>query len=333
MARHSQLLSEMLTSIKQISDRLPPAASPTPVPHIQVPVAVNPLAEPRLPPPQRFSGYPSAFKGFFIQCFPSFELQPLSFPTDRSKIAYIITLLSHKALAWATAVRDAQSPCCPSYSVFAEKFKRVFQGPTSGPNSAKQLLTLRQGRRSMTDYAIQFSTVEAASGWNEALTVCFLKGLSDTIQDELATREPSRVPDQVGQAYRPAPERERNHRPLALAPIGPRFDSPPSSLFAPPEPMQIGRISQAERERRMREGYCLCCRKSGQFSSACPGLQGNATSCAGLGNYNRIFNLLPSIQLPSAHPSHPFLGKPRAAPSSLDGLWSHRKLHAHHLGK
>ncbi|KAM9412399.1 uncharacterized protein ACWYII_026600 [Salvelinus alpinus] len=264
LAGHSQLLSEMMTSIKQISDQLSPATASAPVHQIQVPVAVNPLAEPRLPPPQRFSGDPSVCKGFFTQCSLSFELQPSSFPTDRSKIAYIITLLSEKALAWATAVWDAQSPCCASYSTFAEEFKRVFQGPTSGPDSAKQLLTLRQGRRSVTDYAIQFHTVAAASGWNdEALTVCFLKGLSDTIQDELATREPPdnlesliKLASRIDQRLR---ERELNRRSLTLAPIGPSSESPPLSSLTPPEPMQVGRISQAERDRRMRERCCLYC--------------------------------------------------------------------------
>lgn len=281
MARHSHLLSEMLTSIKQISDRLTPATVPVPVPQIHVPMAVNPLAEPRLPPPQRFSGDPSACKGFLTQCSLSFELQPSSFPTDRSKIAYIITLLSEKALAWATAVWDAHNSCCASYSAFAEEFKRVFQGPSSGPDSAKQLLTLHQGRRSVTDYAIQFRTVAAASGWNnEALTVCFLKGLSDTIQDELATREPPdnlesliKLASRIDQRLR---ERELNRRPLA--PISPSSESPPLSSLAPPEPMQIGRISQAERDRRMRERRCLYCGKPGHFRSTCPGLQGNALS-------------------------------------------------------
>ncbi|KAK6315528.1 hypothetical protein J4Q44_G00150570 [Coregonus suidteri] len=49
------------------------------------------------------------------------------------------------------------------------------------------------------------------------------------------------------------------------------------------EPMQVGRISQAERDRRMRERCCLYCGKPGHFRSTCPGLQGNALSRAGLG--------------------------------------------------
>jgi hypothetical protein len=71
--------------------------------------------------------------------------------------------------------------------------------------------------------------------------VCFLKGLSDTIQDKLATWEP---PDNLESLIKLTShidqrQRELNHRPLALAPIGPSSKSPPLSSLAPPEPMQI----------------------------------------------------------------------------------------------
>ncbi|KAL1270964.1 hypothetical protein QQF64_029980 [Cirrhinus molitorella] len=44
------------------------------------------------------AGYPSSCQSFLTQCSLTFELQPLSFPTGRSNIAYIITLLSDKAI-------------------------------------------------------------------------------------------------------------------------------------------------------------------------------------------------------------------------------------------
>ncbi|KAK6291917.1 hypothetical protein J4Q44_G00377020 [Coregonus suidteri] len=49
------------------------------------------------------------------------------------------------------------------------------------------------------------------------------------------------------------------------------------------EPMQVGRISQAERDRRMRERCCLYCGKPAISAPRVPGLQGNALSRAGLG--------------------------------------------------
>ncbi len=102
MVRHSQLLSDVMTSIRQIFDRLPSpqvtASAAASEPHPCPPVSV-PLVEPRLHPPQRFSGDPSACRGFLTQFSLTFELQPSSFPSDRAKIAYLITLLSGKALS------------------------------------------------------------------------------------------------------------------------------------------------------------------------------------------------------------------------------------------
>ncbi len=126
------------------------------------------------------------------RCSLTFELQPSSFPTDRSKIAYIITLLADKAISWASAVWESQDVCCGTYALFVEEFKRVFDHPVSGRESSRQLLTLKQGSRSTVDFAIEFRTIASGSGWNdEALMACFQGGLSGSILDELVTREPA----------------------------------------------------------------------------------------------------------------------------------------------
>ncbi|KAK3517835.1 hypothetical protein QTP70_021016 [Hemibagrus guttatus] len=90
MVQHSQLLSEVLSSIRQTCNRLPPtqtatsAGVPEPLPSPQVPA---PHVELCLPPPQCFSGDPSACRGFLTQCSLTFELQPSSFPSDRAKVS------------------------------------------------------------------------------------------------------------------------------------------------------------------------------------------------------------------------------------------------------
>lgn len=291
MTKHSQVLTDLMTSIRQIFDRLPstPAAASTaasvPLPGSQM---LSPLAEPRLPPPQRFLGDPSACDGFLTQCSLTFELQPSSFPSDRAKIAYVITLLSGKALSWATAVWKAQAPCCSSYSMFKEEFKRVFDHPLGARQASKRLLTLRQGNGSAAEYAIQFRTVAAGSGWNdEALMVSFLNGLSEAIKDDLAIREPaSDLEALIDQAIKLDNRlRERNlHR--QSVPTLSASPAPFPMLTVPqdsPEPMQLGRarLSPSERDRRFRERCCLYCRMQGHFRSACPELSGNGKSRTG----------------------------------------------------
>ncbi|XP_056329085.1 uncharacterized protein LOC130241386 [Danio aesculapii] len=105
---------------------------------------------------------------------PLTEPRPSTFPSDRAKIAYVITLLSGKALSWATAVWKAKAPFCSSFAAFEEEFKRVFDHPHSGRQASKKLLTLQQGSGSVAEYAIHFRIVAAGNGWNnEALMVCF----------------------------------------------------------------------------------------------------------------------------------------------------------------
>lgn len=65
-----------------------------------------PSREPHLPPPERFNGEPSTCRAILAQCVLVFKLQPSSFPSDRSKIAYLITLMTGRALTWATAVLE-----------------------------------------------------------------------------------------------------------------------------------------------------------------------------------------------------------------------------------
>ncbi len=68
----------------------------------------------------------------------------------------------------------------------------MFDHPVSSREASKCLLALNQGSHSTADFAIEFQTIVAGSEWsNEALMVCFQGGLSEPLQDELATREPA----------------------------------------------------------------------------------------------------------------------------------------------
>ncbi|KAL7845134.1 hypothetical protein AOLI_G00233260 [Acnodon oligacanthus] len=60
--------------------------------------------------PERYAGDPETCRGFLLQCSLVFEMQPSWFPTERSKVAYMISLLTGRALAWATSLRELNSP-------------------------------------------------------------------------------------------------------------------------------------------------------------------------------------------------------------------------------
>lgn len=251
----------------------PPQPSP-PAPNL-VPQPLSPFREPRLPAPQSYDGAPGTCRSFISQCSLSLELQPLSFPTERSRVAYLITLLTGRAREWGTALWDVESPCCSSYREFTEEMRRIFDRSFSGREAAREIMGLRQGSRSVFDYGIEFRTLAASCGWNEeALFDAFLMGLSDPIKDELASRElppdlsslmdlTGRIDRRLGQR---ALEKTRSNHRLSV--------TPPSPITAPsPEPMQIdrARITPEERQRRRVTNSCFYCGKVGHFSLACPG--------------------------------------------------------------
>ncbi|KAJ7997881.1 hypothetical protein DPEC_G00216770 [Dallia pectoralis] len=86
--------NETITAqLEQLVLTAPRSEVPSPSPDIPpaAPESASPSREPRLPPPERFSGEESGCGSFLTQCSLIFELQPSSFPTDRSRIAYLMT--------------------------------------------------------------------------------------------------------------------------------------------------------------------------------------------------------------------------------------------------
>ncbi len=91
-----------------------------------IPSSASPMAQ-----PGNFSGEAAACSGFLLQCSLYLEMQPQLFPTERSKIAFIISLLSGRALQWAEALWNADSPQVNSLESFVEHFREVFSLSTT----------------------------------------------------------------------------------------------------------------------------------------------------------------------------------------------------------
>ncbi len=146
--------------------------------------------EPRLPAPTVYSGEPHLCRSFLTKCSLYIALQPSLFPTEKSKVALVITLLAGRAALWGTAVWDQKHLCCSSFNSFTEELKKVFDRAISGREAARVLAELRQGDRTVTDYSIEFRTLAAECSWNiEAQWDMFLHELADRIQDEVYSLE------------------------------------------------------------------------------------------------------------------------------------------------
>lgn len=125
-------------------------------------------------------------RAFLTQCELHFELQAAAYPTDRAKVAFVISHLTGRAESWATAEWSRKSVVCDSYANFTQTFTQIFQIFTPGREAARALVGLQQGRRGVSDYAVEFRILAAESGWNSsALCDAFLHGLSHIVKDQL----------------------------------------------------------------------------------------------------------------------------------------------------
>ncbi|KAI4892166.1 hypothetical protein NFI96_028479 [Prochilodus magdalenae] len=257
---------------------------------LQVPVrtGIEPAATP-LPTsgsfpvgkPEKFDGAPNLCSGFLLQCSIYFANSPPC--SDKSRIAFVVSLLIGKALDWATAVWPSYER--GTYEDFIKDFKAVFDHPNEGKTAGDLLFQLHQGSRSVAQYALEFRTVAAGTGWNEpALLTAFRHGLHMDIRKELAYRHDGLTLeelislairlDQLKNGANPAPRKSPVYRapqlPLTPSPLPPLASRSTPELSAE-EPMQVdtSRLSPGERQRRMRRGLCLYCGNPGHILRNC----------------------------------------------------------------
>lgn len=286
----SSSVSRLGDQVSQISDRL---SAETPhhqseVPSTSLAPPAVPYREPHIPSPERYSGDLGACGRFLLQCSLVFDQQPLTYATDKSRIAFVISLLTGKASQWATAAWESNALFFDSYATFTNEMKKIFDHPLRGKEAAKRLLTLHQGARPVAEYAIDFRILATESGWDDtALQDVFIRGLSDNVKDELAARDETRCLDELislatrldnrlRERRREKASRQSSHVSNVSSPVPVQTGVPPmlSSQPNPPdveEPMQLGRaqLTPAERQHRQKFGLCLYCGQKGHFVSAC----------------------------------------------------------------
>ena len=290
------LTSALTTSATQNVYPAPPA--PATVNH---PVGIDPalaplpddlLREPNIPSPRVYEGDLARCCGFVTQCELVFRHNPSRFYSDDAKIAFIVSLLSGRALDWAVASFNNDALFASDYLRFISEFRLVFDHPPDGSDAATRLHTLNQGPRSVAEFAVEFRILAAKSLWDdEALRSAFRRGLNDQIKDLILRDQPSSLSELVALALKvddrlrerrfeksikTTPSAPRSNRPFSPRDVptvpSPGFtSSPPVVASSDTEPMQLGRsrLTQAVREHRMQNRLCLYCGKSGHFIQTC----------------------------------------------------------------
>ncbi len=227
--------------------------------------------------PAPYSDRVEECNGFLLQCSLTFEMQPHLFPTERAKIAFIISLLQGKALQWAETICGQAGTVTQSLSGFTNHLRDVFGVSVGDSTVGEQLYHLQQGNMPIHEYALKFRTLAAASGWDESpLLTTYRQGLEAHLRLHLAAYDDTmglerfiqlsiRVASRMHSCMKD--QQSLTHcNPLLRRPEN---ISPPEPV---PEPMLVdnSRLSLTERHRRLSQGLCLYCGASGHTITTCP---------------------------------------------------------------
>ncbi|KAL0195105.1 hypothetical protein M9458_008677 [Cirrhinus mrigala] len=240
------------------SSSSPSAPSPT--------VLSSPMAR-----PAPYSGRSEECNGFLLQCSLIFTMQPMQYPTDQSKFAFIISLLTGPALRWAETIWLQAGPATRSIQNFIAHFKEVFGQSDTAISAGEQLYHLKQGTMSIHEYSLKFRTLAAASGWNEqSLLTTYRLGLEPKLRLQLAAHDDHQGLERFIQHSIRCSDRMSFYLSEDVTLLRPPEQVSPPEPAIEPMILNSGKLSATERQRRLTRGLCLYCGASGHMRLNCP---------------------------------------------------------------
>ncbi|KAK3553874.1 hypothetical protein QTP70_012711 [Hemibagrus guttatus] len=319
----AEALRHALTSVT--GSAAPESASAATTAVSSPPVYASPMAA-----PAPYSSAVEDCNGFLLQCSLALEMQSHLYPDDRAKIAFIISRLA-QALRWAEPLWSQNNPMMSSLSDFTKHFREVFGRPEWDSSLGERLCRLKQGNMSVAEYALQFRTLAAASGWNEqALITTYRQGLDPRVHLHLAAYEDSmRLEKFIQLSIRFATQMQlclKEHQSQPAATTATSQSGPVSH----PEPaddamqLELSDVSSAEqqweRQRQLAESCCFYCGSSGHFVAKCPLRPARALVTTTLLDSGSAGNFisgalcrqlqLPTAATPKVYQVHAVTGKP-----------------------
>lgn len=147
--------------------------------------------EPEITSLQPFTGRKDEASEFILKCDMVFEVQPMTYASTKSKIAFVTNLLNDEAYRWVMPHlllrEDDQPDWVKDWDDFKEEFTKVF-GDSNIIETSRQKLKIVRQTGSATSYATEFQRHAAYLHWGDkALRHAFFDGLKEDVKDKLLT--------------------------------------------------------------------------------------------------------------------------------------------------
>ncbi len=126
----SDPFQEIVDALKRILTPAPVPPPPVP-PDISTATSSPPFITSPMAKPSPFSGSAEECNGFLLQCSLALEMQLHLYPTERAKIAFLISLLKGRALQWAETIWSQAGTITFPFDNFVAHFGEVFGRPSS----------------------------------------------------------------------------------------------------------------------------------------------------------------------------------------------------------
>ncbi|SAM05196.1 hypothetical protein [Absidia glauca] len=249
--------------------------------------------EPKVADPQHFNGTSKDLPNFITQCRMYITLQPSRFPDDKMKVIFMCSYMRGAAFSWVQPHLDnldtpEEEAFLVNFPLFLQALRDAFGDPDQKKAAEFEISSLHQGEQPASTYAAKFQRLAPVTEWNDAaLRFVFTKGLSDRLQDELATRD---LPDRFTEYIHKVIEldnriRERKQSRKGKHPTRPHQTPPHHPVKITPDdggvrPMEVDKtvvkkgfkkpLTKEERQRRADNGLCMYCGGAGHAIGECP---------------------------------------------------------------
>lgn len=251
-------------------------------------------------------------RSFLQQCEAVFIAKKLDFIDDSDKVTFVGTYLTDQALHWYLRMVHAQDTSLVSWSAFTQCLKNSFGHPNEEAWAETRISQLRMyPNQDCVGYVTRFRDYADILNWDDkALMSSFKKGLPDRLLDELGrlTENSSTLEELIvktlhidekywethsfkeqraisrnntGSRYQTSTANKGNERkPLVNyvprknpAPQVKKENAEDSGKTRSSHLTKDGKITQQERDRRMRLGLCMFCGENGHLRTNCPQLE------------------------------------------------------------